>query len=102
MKPKGPVELNRTLQILSKRRARAEFKLAQIRHEINVELRRIKETVLPDNDLTPREKEVVELIKQHKVNKEIATILHISIGMAKAHKRKIFEKLGITSQMDLM
>lgn len=45
--------------------------------------------------LTPREKEIVALIGQHKTNQEIADALFLSIFTVETHRKNIMDKLGI-------
>lgn len=45
--------------------------------------------------LTPREKEVVELLKTRRTNKEIAIRLHISVATVKNHLHSVYRKLGV-------
>jgi DNA-binding NarL/FixJ family response regulator len=52
--------------------------------------------------LTPREQEVVRLIADSKTNKEVASILNISIRTVETHRSNIMEKLGIHSVSDLI
>ena len=55
----------------------------------------------PDKDddafekLTDREREVLQLIAEGRVNREIAELLHISIKTVESHRAHIMEKLGI-------
>jgi DNA-binding NarL/FixJ family response regulator len=51
--------------------------------------------------LTPREKQIVELVKQAKPNKEIAYILHLSEGTIKEYLNKIFRKLDVRNRTEL-
>lgn len=51
----------------------------------------------PINDLTPREREVLVLLVQGFINKEIADRLHISLTTVISHRKNITEKLGIKS-----
>jgi DNA-binding NarL/FixJ family response regulator len=44
--------------------------------------------------LTPRQRELLQLIAEGKSTKEIATLLRISINTAKTHRLKLMEKLG--------
>jgi ATP/maltotriose-dependent transcriptional regulator MalT len=50
--------------------------------------------------LSPREREVYELIVQGRSNREIATTLFISESTAKVHVRHIFDKLGVHTRAE--
>ncbi len=52
-------------------------------------------------DLTPRQREVLQLVAEGRVRKEIAQILGVSIKTVEFHKQKIAEKLGIHSDAAL-
>src|SRR5262249_22629457 len=52
----------------------------------------------PHHPLTPRELEVLELLKQGLANKEIGRTLYISESTAKVHVRHILEKLGVRTR----
>ncbi|MEE9446154.1 MAG: LuxR C-terminal-related transcriptional regulator [Cocleimonas sp.] len=52
--------------------------------------------------LTPRQKEVLELLRAGKCNKEISRDLDISIGTTKTHCGAIFKALGVTSRIQAM
>jgi two-component system, NarL family, response regulator NreC len=45
--------------------------------------------------LSPRERQVLQLIAEGKTSKEIACVLHISVKTAETHRSRIVEKLGI-------
>jgi DNA-binding NarL/FixJ family response regulator len=51
--------------------------------------------------VTPREKEVVELICQGKINREIAKALEISEGSVKEYIHRVFRKLKVTNRTEL-
>ena len=51
--------------------------------------------------LTFREKQIVELVSQAKLNKEIAYELHLSEGTIKEYLNKVFRKLGVKNRTDL-
>ena len=53
------------------------------------------------SDLTPREKQVAELIETGLTNKEIAEQLGISPGTVKIHLKHIFEKTGVRGRYGL-
>ena len=50
-----------------------------------------RRTVL--DELTPREREVLQLMAEGKTNSAIASALHISVGSAEKHIASIFTKL---------
>ena len=53
------------------------------------------------NALTPRQKEVLQLVAQGKSNKEIAAILKISVKTIDFHKSALMEELGLHSTAEL-
>lgn len=46
-------------------------------------------------DLTPREREIVELVGQGKTNAEIASILWVAPSTVKKHLEHVYEKIGV-------
>ncbi len=48
-----------------------------------------------EDPLTPREREVLQLIAEGKTTKEVATILGISFNTAESHRNRIMKKLNI-------
>jgi DNA-binding CsgD family transcriptional regulator len=52
------------------------------------------------SDLTPREEEVLSLVRQGLSNRQIARALWITESTAKVHVRHIFEKLGVRSRTE--
>jgi DNA-binding NarL/FixJ family response regulator len=53
------------------------------------------------NALTPRQREVLQLVAEGKSNKEIATILNVSVKTVDFHKAAIMEQLGLHSTAEL-
>jgi two-component system nitrate/nitrite response regulator NarL len=51
--------------------------------------------------LSFREKQVVKLVSQSKLNKEIAHELHLSEGTIKEYLHRIFRKLGTKNRTEL-
>lgn len=63
----------------------------------------VKQLVLSsqrNNILTPREKEVLKLIKSGKLSKEIADELGISINTVNRHRQNILDKLSVDNSME--
>jgi DNA-binding NarL/FixJ family response regulator len=52
-------------------------------------------------NLTPREREVLQLMSEGRATKEIAMDLHVSIKTVETHRRQIMEKLDIHSVAEL-
>jgi DNA-binding NarL/FixJ family response regulator len=52
-------------------------------------------------DLTSRQREVLQLVAEGRVRKEIAQILGVSVKTVEFHKQKITEKLGIHTDAGL-
>ena len=52
--------------------------------------------------LTPREREIIQLLAEGKTNKEVASILFISTKTAEVHRVNINRKLGLHSVSDLV
>lgn len=60
--------------------------------------RRGPAAVTPNFALSPRETEIIALIAEGYLTKEIAVRLQISEGTVKSHRKKIHEKLGVISK----
>jgi DNA-binding NarL/FixJ family response regulator len=52
--------------------------------------------------LSPREREVVQLLAEGKSNKEVAEVLHLSVKTVETHRAKIMAKLELRSFSDLV
>jgi DNA-binding CsgD family transcriptional regulator len=50
--------------------------------------------------LSPREAEILELVRQGLTNAEIAQTLYLSVSTVKVHIRHIFEKLGVRTRTE--
>jgi len=51
--------------------------------------------------LTPREAEVMDLLRAGRSNAEIAQALHVSIETVRTHARRIYRKLGVRTRREL-
>ncbi|HUE05565.1 MAG TPA: response regulator transcription factor [Bryobacteraceae bacterium] len=56
----------------------------------------------PIDLLTSREREVLQMIAEGKTNKDIATVLNLSVYTVDAHRGRIMEKLNMHSATDLV
>jgi two-component system, LuxR family, response regulator FixJ len=52
--------------------------------------------------LTPREREVGELLIAGKTSKEIAAALHVSVRTVEGHRRMVFSKATVSSAAQLV
>ena len=52
--------------------------------------------------LTPREREIVQLIAEGRLNKEIAAILDLSIKTIETHRSTVMHKLHLNTTADLV
>jgi len=53
-------------------------------------------------ELTPREREVIQLLAEGKSSKEVASVLNLSTKTAETHRSNIMRKLGLHSIRDLV
>jgi DNA-binding NarL/FixJ family response regulator len=61
-----------------------------------------KDVSVPSSLLTPREREIVQLLAESKSNKEISSMLNISVKTVETHRAAIMRKLGINSIVELV
>jgi DNA-binding NarL/FixJ family response regulator len=57
---------------------------------------RVKET------LSPRQREVVQLISEGHILKDIAAIMNISVSTVEFHKQAVMRRLGVSSTAELV
>ena len=70
---------------------------------LNGFLDRKGETQKPSKDrLTPREREVVQLLAEGKSSKEVAVVLNLSVKTAETHRTNVMRKLDLHSVADLV
>jgi DNA-binding CsgD family transcriptional regulator len=56
----------------------------------------------PSPELTPREREIVQLIAEGKATKEVADALGISVKTADTHRSNLMRKLDLHSAADVV
>ncbi len=59
-------------------------------------------TFTTSDPLTPREREILQLLAEGKSNKEVATILGISVKTAETHRTNVMRKLELHSVSELV
>ena len=82
--------LDRVQKLLRTNRDRYETKQALERYRQRVE------------ELTPREREVLELLIQGMSSKQIAAALDIGIRTVDTHKARVLDKIGVESVVELL
>lgn len=60
------------------------------------------DATLPRFRLTPRERQIVQLLAEGKANKEVAHALEISLDTVETHRKNILNKLRLRSTADLV
>jgi len=61
-----------------------------------------QQTEDPFDRLTAREREVLQMLAEGKVAKEIATALDVSVYTVDAHRGRIMKKLGLRSSTEIV
>jgi DNA-binding NarL/FixJ family response regulator len=61
-----------------------------------------REPERPSVKLTPRQREVLQLIAEGRTMKEVASILNISARTVESHKYEMMEALGVQTNAELM
>jgi DNA-binding NarL/FixJ family response regulator len=61
-----------------------------------------QQTADPFDTLTARERQVLQLLADGKVAKEIATALDVSVFTVDAHRGRVLKKLGLRSSTELV
>jgi DNA-binding NarL/FixJ family response regulator len=52
--------------------------------------------------LTPREREILQLLVEGRKNRDVGKVLNISVKTAETHRARIMAKLGLDSVADLV
>jgi DNA-binding NarL/FixJ family response regulator len=87
-----------------------EIQLRDLRHAIHLASRGVQLQLLPASSgtqvteplLTPREGEVLALLRQNKSNAQTALALSIGVETVRSHARQIYRKLGVSSRRGLL
>jgi DNA-binding NarL/FixJ family response regulator len=57
---------------------------------------------IPNDSLSPRELQVLQLVAEGKTTKEVASLLNISVKTAESHRTRIMEKLDLHETASLV
>jgi DNA-binding NarL/FixJ family response regulator len=61
-----------------------------------------RDPLMTDRRLTPREREVLQLLAEGRSNKEVGVALNISTKTAETHRARLMSKLGVHSLADVV
>ncbi len=102
LKESAASELLTAIRLLASGRTFFSPKVARLLEEDYI--RRLRDEELTDSYelLTTREREVLQLIAEGKVNKEIAELLRLSLYTVETHRSHILDKLNLHSTADLI
>jgi DNA-binding NarL/FixJ family response regulator len=92
-------DLLAAVEALQNRRTFFTSKVAQMM--LDGYLRPYEEHTSGQQILTPREREVIQLVAEGKTTKEIATALNLSVKTAETHRTNLMRKLDLHSVADL-
>jgi two-component system, NarL family, response regulator NreC len=62
----------------------------------------LSKTHLPSDPLTPRERQVLQLVAEGKTTKEVAVVLGVSVKTAESHRTRLMEKLDVHETASLV
>ncbi len=102
LKDSAVTDLIRAIEAVSQGKSFFSPKISRILAEEYV--RALKQKGVTDSYelLTPREREILQLLAEGKTNKEVATSLNISVYTAETHRGNIFQKLNLHSSAELV
>ena len=102
LKDSAVSDLIRAIEAVSQGKSFFSPKISRILAEEYV--RALKQKGVADSYelLTPREREILQLLAEGKTNKEVATSLNISVYTAETHRGNILQKLNLHSSAELV
>jgi len=102
LKDSGESDLIQAIKVTSEGKAFFSPEISNILVEDYVREMRRRGTEDSYQLLTPREREILQLLAEGKSNKDIATLLNLSLYTAETHRRNIQEKLNLHSLAELI
>jgi DNA-binding NarL/FixJ family response regulator len=100
-KSDGTTDLTTAVEAIQQRKSIFSSRVSHVimdgykRHHADLNAARIPK-------LSPREREVVQLVSEGKASKEVAAILHVTLATAETHRSNIMRKLEIHSIAELV
>lgn len=102
LKDSAPGDLINAIQAVSQNKSFFSPKVSRILAEDYVRVLKQKGAVDSYDLLTSREQEILQLLAEGKVNKEVATALNISPYTVETHRKHILEKLNLHNPAELI
>lgn len=102
LKDSAPADLISAIQAVSQNKSFFSPKVSRILAEDYVRVLKQKGAVDSYDLLTSREREILQLLAEGKVNKEVAAALNISPYTVETHRSHILEKLNLHSPAELI
>jgi DNA-binding NarL/FixJ family response regulator len=102
LKDSAEADLIRAVEAVSK--GRPFFSPAIAETLLEDYMRRLRQQNLKDSYdlLTDREKEVLQLLAEGKANKEVATLLNLSLYTVETHRANLMQKLNLHNTADIV
>ena len=102
LKDSAVTDLIRAIEAVSQGKSFFSPKISRILVEEYVHALKQKGVADSYELLTPREREILQLLAEGKTNKEVATSLNISVYTAETHHGNILQKLNLHSSAELV
>ncbi len=102
LKDSAVTDLIRAIEAVSQGKSLFSPKISRILAEEYIRALRQKGVADSYELLTPREREILQLLAEGKTNKEVATSLNISVYTAETHRGNILQKLNLHSTAELV
>lgn len=95
-------DLIAAVQALSQGETFFTSQIASRLHAKGVPIEKRRRTIRPKGPLTPREREILQLLVEGRTNRDVGKLLDISVKTAETHRARIMRKLRIESVADLV
>lgn len=102
LKDSAIADLTGAVEAVSQGKAFFSPKISRILAEDYVRTLKQRNAVDTYELLTPREREIIQLLAEGKTNKEVATLLNISVYTVETHRNRILQKLGLHNTAELV
>ena len=102
LKDSAEADLIRAIQAVSRGKSFFSPKISRVLAEDYVRLLEQKGAEDTYELLTTREREILQLLAEGKTNKEVATLLNLSLYTVETHRSRILQKLNLHSSAELV